>query len=67
VYGVILIAMLFLMPTGAGGFLANIWRKIGGARGSGPNQPRIARGVDLTGSLARADRLPVGGTERAEP
>ncbi|MSP01771.1 MAG: branched-chain amino acid ABC transporter permease [Acetobacteraceae bacterium] len=27
VYGVILIAMLFLMPVGAGGFLAAIWRK----------------------------------------
>jgi branched-chain amino acid transport system permease protein len=28
VYGIILIAMLFLMPMGAGGFLASIWRKI---------------------------------------
>ncbi len=32
VYGVILIAMLFLMPVGAGGFLAGIWRKIVGQR-----------------------------------
>ncbi len=28
VYGVILIAMLFLMPAGAGGFLSAIWRRI---------------------------------------
>ena len=28
VYGVILIAMLFLMPMGAGGALANLWRKL---------------------------------------
>jgi branched-chain amino acid transport system permease protein len=30
VYGVILIAMLFLMPAGAGGFIASMWRKVGG-------------------------------------
>jgi branched-chain amino acid transport system permease protein len=46
VYGVILIAMLFLMPMGAGGFLAQLWRKIMGgaplAGGSmGVNSPRI--------------------------
>ncbi len=36
VYGVILIAMLFWMPMGGGGFLAGIWRKvIGGVRGGG--------------------------------
>jgi hypothetical protein len=33
VYGVILIAMLFLMPMGAGGFLSSQWRKWIGGRG----------------------------------
>ena len=33
VYGVILIAMLFLMPVGAGGFLTGLWRKAMGQRG----------------------------------
>jgi branched-chain amino acid transport system permease protein len=28
VYGVILIAIMFLMPQGAGGFVASIWRKL---------------------------------------
>lgn len=28
IYGTILIAMLFLMPTGAGGFLGGVWRKL---------------------------------------
>jgi branched-chain amino acid transport system permease protein len=32
VYGVILIAMLFLMPQGAGGFLYGIWRRVAGGR-----------------------------------
>ncbi len=32
VYGVILIAMLFLMPQGAGGFIHSIWRRIFKAR-----------------------------------
>jgi branched-chain amino acid transport system permease protein len=32
VYGVILIAMLFLMPQGAGGFLYGIWRRVTGGR-----------------------------------
>ena len=31
VYGIILIAMLFLMPMGAGGFLAGVWRKLVGS------------------------------------
>src|ERR1700710_94500 len=36
VYGVILIAMMFLMPAGAGGFLEAMWRRIGrGRRGVG--------------------------------
>ncbi len=29
VYGVILIAMMFLMPQGAGGFIASLWRRAG--------------------------------------
>jgi len=40
VYGVILIAMLFLMPMGAGGFLASLWRK---AFRSGGNVMETAR------------------------
>jgi branched-chain amino acid transport system permease protein len=28
VYGVILIVMMFLMPKGAGGFVADMWRKL---------------------------------------
>jgi len=74
VYGVILIAMLFLMPTGAGGFLAGLWRKAIGSREGTAGGPRPAvlgheanRGIDLTRPLARADGLPVGGRERAEP
>jgi branched-chain amino acid transport system permease protein len=56
VYGVILIAMLFLMPMGAGGFVGSLWRKVmrhgqqvrqahidGPARGEGllTNQPGL--------------------------
>lgn len=40
VYGVILIAMLFLMPMGAGGFLAGLWRKATGAGAARPADPR---------------------------
>jgi branched-chain amino acid transport system permease protein len=32
VYGVILIAIMFLMPAGAGGFLATVWRRMVRAR-----------------------------------
>ena len=32
VYGVILIAVMFLMPAGVGGFLGQMWRKVAGAR-----------------------------------
>jgi branched-chain amino acid transport system permease protein len=38
VYGIILIAMLFLMPMGAGGFLTGLWRKVSG----GSRQAQIA-------------------------
>jgi branched-chain amino acid transport system permease protein len=34
VYGVILIAMMFLMPQGAGGFIAMIWRRLARQSGS---------------------------------
>ncbi len=73
VYGVILIAMLFLMPQGAGGFLASRWRKLVGSQ---PRQRAIGEsipaavghepgvGVSLT---ARADRLSVGQGESVKP
>ena len=32
VYGVILIAVMFLMPAGVGGFLGQMWRKVAGTR-----------------------------------
>jgi branched-chain amino acid transport system permease protein len=69
VYGVILIAMLFLMPIGAGGFLTNLWRKMitSGGGATGTAQVGHDQSVDLTGSLTRADRLPVGRTEGVEP
>jgi len=69
VYGVILIAMLFLMPIGAGGFLTNLWRKMitSGGGTTGTAQVGHEQSVDLTGSLTRADRLPVGRTEGVEP
>jgi len=79
VYGVILIAMLFLMPMGAGGFLARMWRKLPWSGQSAIGQPPIGQtriaaaghddgpGIDLPGPLARADRLPVGGGEQAKP
>ena len=73
VYGVILIAMLFLMPMGAGGFLAGIWRKMPWVGGNSSARSMIAAaghdddpGIDLTGPIARADRLPVGGREQAK-
>jgi branched-chain amino acid transport system permease protein len=74
VYGVILIAMLFLMPTGAGGFLSGLWRKAIGSRGGAPGQKlpaslghEVGVGVDLTGSLSRADAVRIVHGERAEP
>ena len=39
VYGVILIAVMFLMPAGAGGFLSSMWRKIFLARSVAPIDP----------------------------
>jgi branched-chain amino acid transport system permease protein len=74
IYGVILIAMLFLMPMGAGGFLARLWRQSFGSRGRSAGDARPAAlghdtsvPVDLTGSLARADRMPVGRGEGVKP
>jgi branched-chain amino acid transport system permease protein len=32
VYGVILIAVMFLMPSGVGGFLSSTWRRLGRGR-----------------------------------
>jgi branched-chain amino acid transport system permease protein len=68
VYGVILIAMLFLMPVGAGGFLASIWRKIGGG-GRGGAQFAVAGSVggaqpveagQLANSTGQAGQAAVG-------
>jgi branched-chain amino acid transport system permease protein len=68
VYGVILIAMLFLMPMGAGGFLAGLWKKMlrtGADRGQSdePRQPALGRAVEvgagLGGTISRADALRV--------
>ena len=74
VYGVILIAMLFLMPMGAGGFLAGLWRKtVGSGRVlTADKRPAAVSydpgvGVDLTGSLSRADRVRVTRGEGVEP
>jgi branched-chain amino acid transport system permease protein len=39
VYGVILIAVMFLMPAGAGGFLHAIWRRLFRARPGEPVEP----------------------------
>ncbi|MGD0110066.1 MAG: branched-chain amino acid ABC transporter permease [Rhodopila sp.] len=39
VYGVILIAVIFLMPAGAGGFLHAIWRRFFAARAGEPPAP----------------------------
>jgi hypothetical protein len=66
--------MLFLMPMGAGGFLARLWRQSFGSRGRSAGDARPAAlghdtsvPVDLTGSLARADRMPVGRGEGVKP
>jgi hypothetical protein len=64
--------MLFLMPTGAGGFLANLWRKIFAKDGgAGKARPPVLGheqgvGIDLTAPLTRADRLHVSHGENAE-
>ena len=71
VYGVILIAMLFLMPQGAGGFLAGLWRKA--TRGPVRNVQPISLGhepgvtLNLNPSLSPAERATVGRQERAGP
>jgi hypothetical protein len=69
---VILIAMLFLMPMGAGGFLSGLWRKATKTRSATPGQKVPASlghevGMDLTGSLSRADAMGIVRGERAEP
>lgn len=73
VYGIILIAMLFLMPGGAGGFLAGLWRKTGLGRAaperieaSGPaaaltNQPGLHPGPEATPVPAAVNRPGSGG------
>ena len=68
VYGVILIAMLFLMPMGAGGFLPGLWRKHVGSKMAAVGEARPAAvghdvGVDLTGTLSPKDGVRVGAGE----
>ena len=43
VYGVILIAMMFLMPQGAGGFIAMVWRRLVRQGGQTPAPPAPAQ------------------------
>ena len=70
VYGVILIAMLFLMPMGAGGFLQGLWRRMSGWLGMEQrpspagvtHEPALAD--DLNVPLSRADRVGMGGGEK---
>ncbi|HBK08759.1 MAG TPA: branched-chain amino acid ABC transporter permease [Acetobacteraceae bacterium] len=64
VYGVILIAVMFLMPMGAGGFLYSMWRKMVGPRGGAPTQPATKTGAvtyndgaGLTGTGSRSPEL----------
>ena len=68
VYGVILIAMLFLMPMGAGGFLAGLWRRAFGrtAEQTAPAMLAHETAMDagLDAPLSRADRAGVGGGEK---
>jgi branched-chain amino acid transport system permease protein len=74
VYGVILIAMLFLMPMGAGGFLAGLWRKYisaSGGKSAGQVPPALLDEehgfhVELTSPLSNVDRMPVAQGENAE-
>jgi branched-chain amino acid transport system permease protein len=39
VYGVILIAVMFLMPSGAGGTIGRLWRRLSAKRGTGAGAP----------------------------
>jgi branched-chain amino acid transport system permease protein len=78
VYGIILIAMLFLMPMGAGGFLAGLWQRL--IRGSAKVLPPplmesrpVAVGheaagpeIDLGTPRTRADRVIVGREKNAK-
>jgi branched-chain amino acid transport system permease protein len=54
VYGVILIAMLFLMPMGAGGYLAGVWKKllrrVGASTDARP--AALTRAVEMGAGLA---------------
>ena len=46
VYGVILIAVMFLMPAGAGGFLYSLWRRLLAGRSGQPAPPVQSAMVD---------------------
>jgi branched-chain amino acid transport system permease protein len=65
VYGVILIAVMFLMPAGAGGFLHALWRRVTGSRsgqGDAPEQKAAIGAVNYeqpAPGLASIDPKPV--------
>jgi branched-chain amino acid transport system permease protein len=64
VYGVILIAVMFLMPAGAGGFLQATWRRVIGVRPrpkAEPNQP------DELGAVTQEQPAPVLTAMKPEP
>ena len=75
VYGVILIAVMFLMPSGAGGFIRSWWRRIMLARRGGmslPGQPVPAGvvGADEVGSIEQTHMPGIGtpgGGRQADP
>jgi branched-chain amino acid transport system permease protein len=71
IYGVILIAMLFLMPMGAGGFLVQQWRKLIGSGAAPARPPALGQdsgvGVNLVGSLRRADKIHASRADGVEP
>jgi branched-chain amino acid transport system permease protein len=55
VYGVILIAMLFLMPQGAGGFLYGLWRRMAGPRAPAAPGPAAPGSLSATTSARPLD------------
>lgn len=68
VYGVILIAIMFLMPAGAGGFLQLIWRRLFRARAGrgGPPGPIVqseALSYEPTSTLTAANTGPAFATQ----
>lgn len=56
VYGVILIAVMFLMPAGVGGFLGQMWRKVAGARRPPANTAERPAGMPALSELTEPRR-----------